>query len=84
MTSKLSVDCSCGGNLIVLSDQRPTERKGLFECVQVFFHEGKSECKENLICKYLDETKQYESYFDVMRSFVISKHYKSKKEKVKQ
>lgn len=84
MTAKLSVDCSCGGNLIVLSDQRQAERIGFFECVQLFFHEGESECKENLICKYLDETKQHDQYFNVVKSYVIAQQNKPKKEKVKQ
>ena len=53
MTLKLSINCSCGGNLIILSDQRPTVRKGFFESVQVFFHEGESKCEENSICEKL-------------------------------
>jgi len=84
MTAKLSVDCSCGGNLIILSDQRPMkQRKGFFQCVQVFFHEGESKCEENLICEHLYLTEQHHYYFDVIQTHVINKHRKSKKEKVK-
>ena len=84
MTAKLSVGCSCGGNLIILSDLRPHERIGFYECVQLFFHEGERECKENSICEYLYETKQHDQYFDVIQHYVISKQNKPKKEKVKQ
>ena len=84
MTAKLSVGCSCGGNLIILSDLRPQEKIGCYESIQIFFHEGESECKENSICEHLYETKQHDQYFDVMQTYVISKQNKPKKEKVKQ
>jgi len=83
MTAKLSVICSCGGNLIILSDLRPHERIGFFECVEVFFHEGESECKENSLCERLYETKQHDQYFNVIQTYLVSKHNKPKKEKVK-
>ena len=83
MTLKLSIDCSCGGNLIILSDQRPTVRKRFFEFVQVFFHEGESKCEENSICEKLYLTNQHQYYFDVIQTHIINKQKKTKKEKVK-
>ena len=83
MTLKMSVDCSCGGNLIVLSDMRPNEKVGVYDHVEVFFHEGKNECEENSICEYLYSTNQHQNYFDVIRSYVISKQNKTHREKVK-
>jgi hypothetical protein len=83
MTAKLSIDCSCGGNLIILSDPRSTERKGFYACVEVFFHEGESKCEENLICEKLYLANQHHHYFDAIQTHIINKQKKTKKEKVK-
>jgi len=82
MALKLFVNCSCGGNLIVLSDQRPLEREGFYENLQMFFHEGKNNCEENRICEKLYLAKEHHYYFEVMQNHIMNKENKTKKEKV--